>query len=466
MPKFLTVVMSLAITLAIPVSVWANSGPVYWQGYPSSDVVAVQKDSPLAVESENLLFDFSSADGSFYTLEAQVTATYEMFNPTDQPQTSTMAFPFVGTWESLWSKDIKITADGQELPYNVYFGDTVGKSGSSFQKDDALRLDFASILNGINPNPYQAQNFSLKEKGKLYRIAINPPVKQQVEIEIDFTLNANKTRVLTKGFNSYSYQADEKMVTIGSRCYKPEVLEILVLGEDPSFNIKCSSSTYQTTVQEVDLKSYLLEYATKIFPDYSNYSKAVFDEPSFEDQLYNLLAKSLDQGFTQNQGFCSEDTMMGALHVNRTITLVYSVDFPAGSKRQVSVSYRTTATMDRTKTVNPLYTFEYFLNPAENWSSFKNLDIKIITPEKAPYIVASNIELLAEGKQTYTAALESLPESDFYFTLYEAEEITLIDKAHGYINLRFGYLTPLVPWLILALFIVGIIILRKRIKKE
>lgn len=466
MPKFLTLFLSLAISLAIPASAWANSGPVYWQGYPSLDVISIQEDSPLTVESEYLLFDFSSTEKSYYAPEAQVTATYEMFNPTDQPQTTTMAFPLIGTCESLWSKDIKITADGQELPYNIYFGDAVGKSGSSFQKDDTLQLDFTSILKGIHTNPYQARNFSLQEKGILYTIEVSPPDNQQVDLEIKFVLDANQSKVLTKGFNSYSYQADIDMITIGSRCYKPEILEILVLGQDLQLEINCSSSTYQTNVQEVDLKSYLLDYAAKFFPDHSDYSKTVLDDPSFRDQLYNLFAECLDLGFTQNQGFCSEDTIMEALHVNRIITLLYSVDFPAGGKQQVSVSYRTTGTMDRTQTVNPLYTFQYFLNPAENWSSFKNLDIKIITPEKAPYIVASNIELRAEGRQTYTATLENLPENNFFFSLYEVEEITIFDKAQGYLNLKFGYLAPLVPWIILAVLIVAIITLRKRIKNR
>lgn len=42
--------------------VFANSGPVYWQGYPSSDIMTVQKNSPIQVKSERLTFDFSDEE--------------------------------------------------------------------------------------------------------------------------------------------------------------------------------------------------------------------------------------------------------------------------------------------------------------------------------------------------------------------------------------------------------------------
>ena len=47
----------LILTLFMPV--YANSGPVYWQGYPAAEMMSVEPDTPITVESEELVFDFS-----------------------------------------------------------------------------------------------------------------------------------------------------------------------------------------------------------------------------------------------------------------------------------------------------------------------------------------------------------------------------------------------------------------------
>ncbi len=49
--------------------------------------------------------------------------------------------------------------------------------------------------------------------------------------------------------------------------------------------------------------------------------------------------------------------------------------------------------MDRTSTYDPLYTFDYLLNPAERWAGFTNLNIEIRPPKSNPYIVDSSIDL-------------------------------------------------------------------------
>jgi hypothetical protein len=164
--------------------------------------------------------------------------------------------------------------------------------------------------------------------------------------------------------------------------------------------------------------------------------------------------------------------LLEVAHYNRIITLVYTPDFPADSRREVSVSYRTAGTMDKTKTAKPLYTFDYFFNPAENWSSFRNLSVRIITPAKAPYVVASSVDLIQESERVYTSFLENLPGNDLTFTLYEAPEIAALDKAQGYVRNKFGYLAYLIMPAVALLIVAGIlktvitIIMTKRNKKK
>ena len=96
--------------------VFANSGPVYMTGLPSSGVLAVDK--------ENLTFDFSGEE-KHYAPIGIVTAEYEMVNPTNDYLTVQMAFPYIGNLGSASNENIKITVDNEELPYEVYLGETV-----------------------------------------------------------------------------------------------------------------------------------------------------------------------------------------------------------------------------------------------------------------------------------------------------------------------------------------------------
>lgn len=137
--------------------------------------------------------------------------------------------------------------------------------------------------------------------------------------------------------------------------------------------------------------------------------------------------------------------------------MVYTVEFPPNSKKEVSVNYRTSGTMDKTKTVKPLYTFDYIFNPAKNWSDFKNLNIKIIAPEQAPHIISSNIQLIKEDNSVYVASFNDLPGNDLSFTLYANEEITVKDKVEGNLQNRLLYFTPFVIG-IFVLLIGGVII--------
>ena len=150
----------------------------------------------------------------------------------------------------------------------------------------------------------------------------------------------------------------------------------------------------------------------------------------------------------------------------RIFTLVYTVEFPHSSEREVSISYYTSGTMDKTKTVDPLYTFDYILNPAKHWKDFKDLNIKVIAPEKAPHIVKSSIEFTKGENNTYTATLNKLPEDDLSFTLYANEKITLQDRIKGKLNNKFGYFFPFVANAAALLVVAVIIIVVQKRKKN
>ncbi len=473
----------IAVLVAFATPVFANSGPVFWQGYPSSDVMTIEENSPIVIENENLVFDFSDIDSFFYSLSGKVTATYDMANPTNETQSAQMAFPFIGKLDSLLAKDIAITADGNELPYDIYIGDVVNSHGSPFQKEKDASFDFASIISTITDETYVAQYFSENEKGKRYLIEVKPTTDKRINFAVDFNFNPEKTKVLTTGFNRY--EADGVNTRIAAWCYESRTLEIFVLGEDIDFEItgftdgelaqKTDLFTYQVSEHEVELKTYLLDYIRKnthAQREDPSIKKELYNNQSYNNQIYNLYAKSLDQTFSNGSGFSSEYDLIERENIERVLTFVYTVEFPPNSTKEVSVSYRADGTMDKTQTSKPLYTFDYILNPAKNWAGFKNLNIKISTPQQAPYVVASNIELAREENEdkkdsyVYTATLPTLPEEDFTFTLYSAEKITLLDKVEGKLNSSFGYFAPLVIGVVVLIIIAFIIKAALRLRRN
>jgi hypothetical protein len=464
--KFVSIIVLAVVMFSFSTVAFSNSGPVFWQGYPSSDIISIKDNSPIMVNREDLVFDFSDYDGSGYAISGRVTATYEMFNPTDRPQSVQMAFPFVGRLNSLSPDDIHITADGNMLPYDLYIGDVVSSRRNSMQEDKGLSFDFVGIIGAINDNIYKAKNFEENEKGKLYTIYVKPATHQRINFAVDFNFDYERTKVLTNGFNRY--ERNDKKTKIAAWCYEPEILEVFVLGEDIDFNInaytdgelreKTDLFTYQISVQEMELRSYLMEY---IKSDSNMRNSGMISDI----QLYNLYAKSLDKCFSQAMGYSSRYDLADQENYERLLTLMYNVEFPQDSKKEVSVSYRASGTMDRTKTIKPIYSFDYIFNPAKNWADFKNLNIKIITPREAPYIVKSSIEFTNAESNVYTAALEDLPEDDLSFSLYENKKVTLLDRAVGNLRRNFGYFTFFVAGAGMLL-IIGAIIMAVTLKRK
>lgn len=434
MNKKILLTTMIIFLLLYPDSVSANSGPVYWPGYPSSQVISVTRNSPIKVLGEDLVFDFTDDVHNDYSLSGKVTAVYEMLNPTGEPQVVQMAFPIVESISRLSREDILITVDNNSVPFEVYIGDAVEGHGIGKQNDtENPGFDFAQIINSLTDKSYQAESFAENEKAILHIIEVKPTADERINFALDFNFDSDKTRVLTKGFNRY--ERDNDQTRIASWCYEPETLEILVLGEKIDFTInayrdgelkeKTTAFTSEIFTREVELKEYLLEYIR----ENSRVRNAGHEELINETQLYNLYAKALDKEFIQNQGYSWVQELPALEHNKHILTLVYTVEFAPQDCKKVSVSYRTSATMDKRNTVSPLYSFDYILNPAENWKEFHNLKIKIITPEEAPYILKSSIGLTKEEDNVYKAALAVLPENDLSFTLYKDEKITLWDRA-------------------------------------
>ena len=114
-----TVFCALALLLALLTPAAANSTPTRLDGVGGS-ALEVDENCPVTVSAEQLTFQIQR-DDDYGRLCAQVTAVYQMENPTEEPLTVPMAFYLeerkgqVGN--GLEPSQVSVTADGQTLSF-------------------------------------------------------------------------------------------------------------------------------------------------------------------------------------------------------------------------------------------------------------------------------------------------------------------------------------------------------------
>lgn len=446
----------------------ANSGPTYWSGYPGIDVLAVEENSPIVVESEELQFNFMGdgfKDYIDYSLGCLVTARYLMSNPTDKMETVQMAFPFISTLKDFNTNDIIIREDPVSIPYTVYIGDVIKSKGRKAVETGDDKLKFDNIVYSITTQVYTPKNYNLDEVGTLYTYDIKTK-EDKINIAIEYTVDYEKTKVISKGFNGFQGNGNE--VKEIARIYDNEILELFVIGEDLDLNINCYSDgeltkktdkySYDLTIEKISVRDYI----SKEVEAYKD--KVTYNDYLAKNQLFNLWAKTLDELIEKDVMNLWADEFYALDYQERIFVLLYEIEILPQSSKFTSVSYVAKGTMDRTETKEPLYTFEYLLNPANKWADFKDLNIEIIPPKEHPYIVESSIHLTRNEDGVYTGKFSSLPKEDLSFTLYSKEKVTFLDKVEREIS-NLSYIHPIEIG-ILILLIIPFIGLKSKLNRK
>ena len=122
MKKLFSCALALLLVLLTPAS--ANSAPTRSDGDGGS-ALAVDEGCPVTVSAEQLTFDIGG-EGGWNGLTAQVTAVYQMENPTDEslPVQMTFYLEQYRTYgregaEALDTEGFSIPADGEPVGYDA-----------------------------------------------------------------------------------------------------------------------------------------------------------------------------------------------------------------------------------------------------------------------------------------------------------------------------------------------------------
>ena len=431
-------IMAIALTFIIlitGVSVYASYEDINWGGAPSSEILIMEENSPIIIENEDLLFDFTKEYASYirYYMSGLTRAEYTMSNPSENSQTVEIAFPFLSEVLAFNSEIISIEIDGEEVDFQIFLGETLLDAGRELEDDEYL--DFVPYIQSVTTREYSPRNYDLDEIGKLYRFEVSPGASDGLTIAIDdFIYDIDKSIVMNKGFNTFRY--NEGIETMSVRIDGREELELLVFGEDIDFNFKAyldenyseESDNYSlnSSTEEISLRDYLLR-EVKIYEEGLDYLDKLAD-----NQIFNIVLEKLDDNIDKNVRNRGIDQLFSLDYSERFFILVYDVEFEPYSTVELGIRYNSRGDRDIFNSYDPLYYFEHVLNPARKWSSVKNLNIEIRPPAEYPYVIDSNLELVRDEEGNYLGSFDSLPEEDFTFSLYSKERFTTLDRISGF----------------------------------
>lgn len=407
--------MALLLIALLP---WAaaNSAPTRYTGGVYGESLAVDEDCPVTVLSETLVFDQIGQAGS-YDLTARVTARYRMHNPTDTPLSVPMAFALEDVPAQLDLSAVSVTADGEALPLHLYAGETVYPS-------------------------YTPARFDPAAEGFLYTFTPGPG-REETEEDVTITFPADAVAVV-QGCSAYGWQDDGR----------PQLV-IAPWDDAPITLFSFEELDYQVT-GECAVETRPCAFAG-FFGDWLADLPWARQYPDFSEDVERMNLQWLDR-WLEGQNCVFLEELEQTAQSRQQLQLAYTVDFPAGGEREVTVTYRAGAQGSRTDTRYWKSTFTYLLSPARHWADFGTLEVEVHTPESAPYVIDSTLPLEQAEEGLYTARLEGLPEEELSFTLYPTPSVTLGDRLSRLAD-KLPYLVFFLPILVPVLIVILILCL-------
>lgn len=421
----------MGILLLFATGVLSNSSPVRWYEHPTSVVMSLDEETPVTVQRERLTFDFSKDDTKDFAYQGQVTAAYWMENSSEENIQSSMVFPVIGSlWEE-WPNLVRVDVDGRILPVDVLYGEVIDPEVDVFETlnmDQILRpfqgiaRDWIHLTPGVIVYSYQ---FPIEKNTGF----------QDFDFQIEFR-KEESVPVVVSGFNGLSINEDGR-IALTRRMGDGEVsIRIDSIGEPLSFDriervsVEDGSEDPENAAPQ-PLEKILTreEFLMEIF-----LANTIKDfQGIYAEKNLDVLAWALDQQLDRGNRLLTDGDLSAITQQDRFLLLCYEVAFEKRQTQEVTVTYPVKGSMDRSRTKEPVYTYQYLLKPAEHWKSFQNLDIRVIPPAETPYIVESSMELTRRDDGTYQGTRSTLPDENLSFSFYNKERITFWDHIQGYV---------------------------------
>lgn len=385
----------------------------YESGICTAEIFPLNENCPVAIKSEYLLFYYVNINNAGEN--GTITATYEIYNPTNETQQVQVVVPYITTLDNL-SDDIakgklNIAVNEQPVSHEIYAS---YQSGGRDDISSILVSEEIEITNArqvVNQN-YNPANFDLQEVGYFYTVTTS---------NTDYAVYVNNANQRIS-FDNFGLSVDEDK----NLCYRfhafgeSSTYTIFSLDEPLDIYLKnrvtgevVDSEAYSIEMQQITVEEYINQYEVAVFNEHCN-----IQMENINDYIAMIID---DRMYTPDKIFDNNWNSWGNSEM-RVIFLTYTVDLAPGQTQTMRVQRPSSLYIAETFLEGNSYQETYMFSPAKHWAEFENVSVKIILPQFAPYLIESNSNFLESRSGTYTTDFEYLPNNDLIFTFFVQEE--------------------------------------------
>lgn len=429
--------VAAAVTVApMRLTANANSGPSSWSGVAASGAIFSGENCPIEVESEVLTFEiphlieYNSSREELLEYSSGFSAEYTFKNPTQNAVNATLAFPLgqhsdFGYWEK-----------NAEDHYDkfVYLEDMLAENGrynvsvDGEQIDAEMRYTFHA-WNGFDFSEESKRICDGFRQHDFYNPDL-PVYKYSFDIYSDETGEFNAELTVTDknlrfagDYGNISEGKNSKTVTY-HWIKNGEQIELYTIGgglDENSFAWKFYKpyGIFDLFTKKIEAQAVLspkAEVEVTTFKDYvfAGYSGGNGASEYEKSDFYNAALDYIDEYLTTSMLPKSFDFLENSSYLMRWF--VYDLNFSAGQtiKNTVSAPLFSGGLYTYTPYV---YTYNYLLSPAQKWSGFNSLEIRINTP----YYVVNSSLYFEKTESGYVYISDGLPDGELEFELCTVE---------------------------------------------
>ncbi len=459
--KFKGIVSAVAAAAFTVISVHANSAITYIDGSDGTGVVVLTEDCPLVVEHEDLTFHIDDLPSEYYSsasflenYNANVTAEYTVFNPTDLNIHAVLAFPF-GTLPHYFPDDT-----GQSVSSGKYHvqvnGETISSEVRATYKDNwsdfSLEHDIPLLQDGYMEDAFYDPELPVTEYVWLMETGeTDPSCTASAVFHTD-----EKTRILIEPEESTIYNREEGTYEVGIRAEDRKKVTMYVFGEDtgePEWSFSKEGDDQAEIDAAMTLQSgnsyTLLDFVCRDYDEASGVSVT-----DWYNAYITMLKESSGTSYILNEPYRSLEHFL--MH-----WYVYELDLGPGERLINTVTAPLYPKID-TGFDPSVYTYTYLLSPASTWKEFSSLDIRIETPYE---MLKSNQGHFEKDGSVYVQSFDHLPDQELEFDLCTVTNPKRTNNYGTYILLLLagGILIPLILFILLVWLIIKVIRRRKRV---
>ena len=374
----------------------ANSAPTWWSGVDTSGTISFNAHCPITVESELLTFnipDFPKSSGKNDGYNANVTAQYTFYNPTNHTVTARLAFPFgkaphYNSGGGMNKYDI--TVNGSAVEKTVRH--TFSNNKFNLETDLPLIVDEYKSDSFFHPDlPVTKYTVEILDYDESYKNA---------SIGFDFSFFENNRVIMSFNSDKPIAYGHRLGVYIGSQKY----ITFYILGE----NVQPKYRFYQDggckTGEEISGEAKI-----------ASTEEMTFEELVFEayDEDSAVLKVDWYNAVIDNIKHSSGTLKTSEFNVNGMLMRWYEYEITLAPGERIVNTVTAPLYPDIDEKYKPeKYIYTYLLSPAKRWADFGTLDIVINTP----FYMLHNTEF-EKTDFGYELSLNGLPDKELEFTL-------------------------------------------------